>query len=508
MKDITLKKPAISSFQLTIITLLRIVIGWHLLYEGVVKFISPGWTAASFLESSWGIAAPFYQFLASSNTLVSIVNFLNIWGLILLGTTLILGLFLRSTCLLGMILLGLYYMAHPPFLENPSSIASEGNYLFVNKNIIEIMGLFVVYLFPTGHFIGLDRILSKLHFLQVRKPAPDRKPYSRRDLLFGLASTPVLGGFISSALLKHSLKSREEGLLANQVKPSIDGLSSATTKAFTFTKPDALIQKPAKGIIKNLQLSRIILGGNLIGGWAHSRDLIYVSKLVKAYHHENKIFETLSLAEASGVDTLLTNPQLSEVIQKYWKHAGGKIQFISDCGVRGDCLKGLNKSIDAGAHAVYIQGEIADRLVLRNKFDEIERFLLQARKQGLPAGIGAHHLKTVQACVEHGLRPDFWVKTLHNTNYWSATEKMEHDNIWCVNPSKTIQYMESLKEPWIAFKILAAGAIHPKEGVPYAFKNGADFICMGMYDFQIVDDVNITVDALSHLKDRRRPWYG
>ena len=95
-----------------------------------------------------------------------------------------------------------------------------------------------------------------------------------------------------------------------------------------------------------------------------------------------------------------------------------------------------------------------------------------------------------------GLSPDFWVKTLHHCDYWSARKDVQNDNIWCVNPEETVAYMSALPQPWIAYKVLAAGAIHPSEGFKYAFRNGADFICVGMYDFQIVEDVNIALTAL------------
>jgi len=81
-----------------------------------------------------------------------------------------------------------------------------------------------------------------------------------------------------------------------------------------------------------------------------------------------------------------------------------------------------------------------------------------------------------------------------------------HDNMWCVQPKKTIEFMNKVKKPWIAYKVLAAGAIHPEVGFPYAFENGADFICVGMYDFQIVEDVNLAVDVLSGDLERERPW--
>jgi hypothetical protein len=67
--------------------------------------------------------------------------------------------------------------------------------------------------------------------------------------------------------------------------------------------------------------------------------------------------------------------------------------------------------------------------------------------------------------------------------------------------------MRGGKKPWIGFKVLAGGAIQPKDGSRFAFENGADFICVGMFDFQVVEDVNITLDVLSSVESRLRPWY-
>ncbi len=250
----------------------------------------------------------------------------------------------------------------------------------------------------------------------------------------------------------------------------------------------------------------MILGGNLIGGWAHARDLIYVDKLVKSYHTKDKIFETFFLAEKCGINCFLTNPVLCKVISEYWKRDIGKIKFISDCAYKDDVLAGIRISIDNGAHACYVQGGIADRLVQGGKIEMIGRSLDLLRQNGLPAGIGAHDLKTVIACVDSGLKPDFWMKTIHPVDYWSARSGQEKDNNWCPDPEATISYMKTLAEPWIAYKILAAGAIHPKTGFRYAFQNGADFICVGMYDFQIVDDVNIALEVLPDCRQRDRRW--
>ena len=59
----------------------------------------------------------------------------------------------------------------------------------------------------------------------------------------------------------------------------------------------------------------------------------------------------------------------------------------------------------------------------------------------------------------------------------------------------------------MGYKVLAAGAIEPKDGFKWAFENGADFICVGMFDFQIVNDVNICINTLDNLNIRKREFY-
>ena len=81
------------------------------------------------------------------------------------------------------------------------------------------------------------------------------------------------------------------------------------------------------------------------------------------------------------------------------------------------------------------------------------------------------------------------------------------DNYWERTPEETIAFMESLDKPWIAFKVLAAGAFHPKQGFKFAFENGADFACVGMFDFQVVEDANILNEILDDQDfKRRRSW--
>jgi uncharacterized membrane protein YphA (DoxX/SURF4 family) len=491
-----------------LLTGLRILVGWHFLYEGVSKLMAPAWSAKMYLMGSKWIFADFFHQMAASPTVMKVVDLLNIWGLILIGLSLFVGLLVRWSTIAGALLLLFYFVAYPPVPGYTMGAIAEGSYLWVNKTLIEFFVLLAFAALPVDLFFGADRLIKRWNEEKARAPIPALKEegasLQRRELLRDLISVPFVGAFAYAVYRKKKWDSFEDKFLT--AKP--DANSGATLKSFNFASLNDLKGQVPKGKIGNLELSRLIMGGNLIGGWAHSRDLIYVSKLVKAYHSDERVMMTLQLAEQCGIDTILCNPQLARIINKYWHETGGKIRFLSDCGSKDGFLDGIKKSEDGGAVAMYCQGEMADRLTRDGKFDEIVKGLELIRSYGKPAGIGAHRLETVQACVEQGIKPDFWVKTLHHHNYWSAQPQAErHDNMFCFNPQETIDFMNGLEEPWIAFKVLAAGAIEPKDGFKYAFNNGADFICVGMYDFQIVDDTNIVLDALTKVS-RARPWRG
>lgn len=493
------------------LVVLRMAVGWHFLYEGVVKLIDPGWSSYGYLATSQGFASDVFRQMTEVPETVQLIDALNIAGLIFIGLGLLFGFLTRFAAFFGAVLLAMYYLAHPPFAGNG---VAEGSYLIIDKNLVEFFAMVVLMLKPSGRIAGIDGLLADLWARRQAKRAEaggsraEMAAVPRRALLKHFAAVPVAGGFAYAFAKKAGVESFEElNLLLRRQGEDVAALSGATLKTFEKLDLADLRGTVPMSTLGNLQMSRMILGGNLIGGWAHARDLIYVSDLVKAYHHDQKVFETFRLAEACGMNTIITNPQLNRVINDYWKNEGGKIQYISDCAYQGDVIEGIKLSLEGGAHACYVQGGIADVLVQKGDLDTIAKGLDLIRQNGLTAGIGAHKLGTVQACVERGLKPDFWMKTLHKVDYWSArVGEEERDNIWCEDPDATIAYMESLPEPWIAFKILAAGAYHPSAAFSYAFQSGADFICVGMYDFQLVQNVNLVVEALNGVGERRRPW--
>ncbi|GHT31891.1 hypothetical protein AGMMS49574_14410 [Bacteroidia bacterium] len=486
------------------------VIGWQFLYEGIIKLVDPGWTASRYLLYSDWIFSGMYHAIANSPVLLSIANFCNIWGLIGIGLALIFGVFVSVAALGGVCLLLLYYTANPPFTLADSM--KEGSYLIIDKNLVEMIALLLIAFMPSPSltdFKQLKTYVAKL--FQKHPPTVEPQPeypcqaiereqkevLERRNFIFSLASIPFAGAFTWAAV-KAKAFSEPVG---------IDGISGATTRTFSFTGLADLKGTLPYAMIGNIELSRMFMGCNLIGGWAHSRDLIYVPSLVKKYHTQEKVFETLQLGEQCGMNAIILNTSLTPLINTYWKETRGKIQFISDCAGVGDVDRGIQVSVDSGAATCYIQGEITERILREgSSFEIVGEWMEKIRRHGIPAGIGAHSLEVVKQCVNLGIKPDYWVKTLHHTNYWSAKPEKKHDNIWCTNPEETIAYMNNLEQPWIAFKVLAAGAIHPQEGFKFAFEGGADFICVGMYDFQIVDDVNIAADILSSPLNRQRPW--
>jgi hypothetical protein len=175
---------------------------------------------------------------------------------------------------------------------------------------------------------------------------------------------------------------------------------------------------------------------------------------------------------------------------------------------------------DSGAVTLYVWGVASDKLIQSGAVGELAKAVELAKKCGLPIGVGGHSLQVPVQCEKHGVPCDFYVKTLHGDDYPSATpkelreefmwmgrhSKNFYDNMWCINPEKTIAFMQTVTKPWVAFKVLAAGAFLPRQGFSYAFKNGADLIAVGMLDFQIKEDCELAEQMVRRYQKRERAW--
>ncbi len=503
----------LSKFQQWALMVLRIIIGWHLLNEGLVK-LTGEWSAESFLMGSQGLLSRLFQWMASQPAVLEIVNFLNVWGLILIGLGLILGLFARIAVYSGILLLFLYYIAYPPL--------HGGNDLLVNKGLIELASLIILAIFPSTLNIGLWSLLMKAKsrfqiFTSRRGENPDSSDTksnlseSRRSLLKDLAFIPFIGGFTWAFTGK-----------IDEANAITGGTITLNQKSLSELEGEI----PQGSLGGEKMVSRLIMGGNLISGWSHARDLIYVSSLFKAYNTQEKIFETLMLAERAGINTITIYVTQFPVINAYKKRFNSNLQTMSEIiPTKKDIFGQVDQVIDSGVDYILIQGAACDYRVRDGEIDVVMKCADYIKQQGYPVGLGAHSIQALIACDEAGIEADFYFKTMHHDQYWSAHPKVNrqpfvwdsnenidhdqfHDNMWCLFPEKTIEFVQKVQKPVVGFKVLAGGAIHPEDGFQYAFDNGADFICVGMFDFQIVENANQAIQSIEKAKNRNRLWYG
>lgn len=149
-----------TKLQSAAIVMLRITVGWHFLYEGGVKILNPHWTSKSYLLDSAGFMKGFFEYIAGNQTLLSVSDYANAWGLALIGLALIIGLFTRYASIAGIVLLLLYYLSHPAFPGISYLFPSDGSYFIINKTLVELFALLVIYAFPTSHIFGLHRLIK------------------------------------------------------------------------------------------------------------------------------------------------------------------------------------------------------------------------------------------------------------------------------------------------------------------------------------------------------------
>ena len=430
--------------------LLRILIGWHFLYEGLWKlFQERGWSCLSYLQMAQGPLAGLFKWMAAQTWIVAMGDWSVMLGLTAIGLSLMTGVLSRVAAFFGILLLGMFYSAQPPEPFATAMSGADGRFFLLERNAVEMLALAAIVVFPVWR-----------GWL--------------RTFLPGVAALAVFGGCFWSQYRAGAFK-------------YVEATTSATVKVHEFTALAALKEPFAdKTDLAGVKVSRLALGGDLMAGHAHARDLIWTDEFMSIYHTGGTLERTVRYCTFCGIDAVFGEPSFITRILEAAKKVGGNPSYFANCADAKDAA--LAK--DAGAVSVYVRPEKADALAKSGDAAALKALFAALRATGLKAGVGAEDVATVRFCVANGIVPDYWVLAFHSLDYPAATMTVRCNNIWCADPKAAAAYMKTRPEPWVAIRGLAGGAIDPDKAYGFARENGAAVVAIDLLDYRIVETVN------------------
>ena len=442
-----------SRWNAVFVAVLRLVIGWHFLYEGLWKLMqTEGWSCASYLNASQGPIAPVFKWMASQGWIVTAGDWAVMIGLVAIGLSLMLGVLSRVAALFGIALMAMFYGCQPPEPFAEAFSGADGRFFVIERNVLEALGLLLVASVPCWRgFV--------------------------RTLLPGALALAVFGGCFFLQYRAGAFK-------------KVEAVTSATVKVHEFTALAALKSPFAeKAKIGGVEISRLALGGDLIAGHAHARDLIWTDEFMLRYNSGATLPRTVRYCLHCGIDAAFAETPFLKPMLSAAKAVRGDFKFFANCADAKDAVKAAK----FGAKGVYMRPEVADALARKGDDSALRLFFADLRATGLAAGVGAEDVATVKFCAESGIAPDFWVLAYHSLDYPAATLKTRCNNIWCVDPGAAAAYMKTRPEPWVAIRGLAGGAIKPEKAYKFAVDGGAAAVAIDLLDYRIVETVNSIV---------------
>ena len=233
-----------------------------------------------------------------------------------------------------------------------------------------------------------------------------------------------------------------------------------------------------------LEVSRLILGSNPFWGYSHKS--AQLDEEMRRHHTDQRIIEILDEAADCGLTALASPPDARWVgLWSRYKAGGGRLaHWISQChGAPEQMMAEIDRSVRAGAAAIFIQGARVEEQFVKGRFDVLRAWIDHIREAGLPAGAAAHWPEVHPELERRGFPTDFYYQCMYNaskTNDYSASERDA--------ATATIQ---GLKKPVVAYKILAAGRLPAAEGFEHAFNHIArkDGVCVGIYAQSAIDQI-------------------
>ena len=430
--------------------LLRIAIGWHFLYEGCWKLMQEdGWSCLSYLNAAQGPLAPLFKWMAGLPWLVTTGDWAVQIGLVVIGVSLITGACARFMALGGIALMAMFYCCQPPEPFATAFSGADGRFFLIERNAVEAAGLLLI------------------------AAVPWRRRFEWRHLL----GAAVLAAFA----VCFCLHGRDGGF------KKVEAVTSATVKVHEFTALAALkAPLDEKAEIAGVKFSRLALGGDLIAGHAHARDLIWADEFMRRYNGGVTLGRTVRYCLHCGVDAVFAEPTFLAPMRAAAQEAGGDLAFFANCTNVQDAARAK----DGGAKGVYLRPELADELARKGDAAQLKSLVDALKSTGLPTGVGAEDVETVKFCATNGVAPAYWVLAFHSLDYPAATLKTRCNSIWCVDPTAAAAYMKTRPEPWVAIRCLAGGAIDPVKAYKFAKDNGAAAAAIDLLDYRIVETVN------------------
>jgi len=233
-----------------------------------------------------------------------------------------------------------------------------------------------------------------------------------------------------------------------------------------------------------LEVSRLILGSNPFWGYSHKS--AQLDEEMRRHHTDERIAQILDEAASCGVTAVASPPD--ERWRKLWTRyaaGGGKLKlWISQChGSPEQMLAEIDRSVEAGAAAVFIQGARVEEQFGKGNFDLLRTWIEHIKRAGLPAGAAAHWPEVHPELERRGFPTDFYYQCMYNASKTSDYSPAERE--------KAAATIAHLKKPVIAYKILAAGRLTAAEGFEYAFSRikRKDGVCVGIYAQNAIDQI-------------------
>ena len=447
---------------------LRWAIGWHFLYEGCWKLLqSDGWSCVSYLNVSQGPLAPLFTWMAKQAGLVLIGDWAVMLGLVAIGLGLVTGVFARLAAVFGIALMAMFYCCQPPEPFATAFSGADGRFFLVERNVIEAAALLLIAL--TSCWRGFVR-----------------------TLLPGAAVLAVFGGLVAWQWQAGAFK-------------TVEAVTSATVKVHEFTALSALDAPFSETVeLSGAKVPRFALGGDLIAGHSHARDLIWTDEFMRRYHSGGTLERTARYAVFCGLNAAFVEPSAIAPMCAAAKAVGGEIAFFANCASAADAAQAKA----AGARGAYTRPETTDALAAKGDVAALKALVDALRATGLSVGIGAERAETVTFAAANGLKPDFWVVAFHSLDYPAATLPPGSNARWCDDPEKTAATMKARPEPWVAIRGLAGGAIDPVKAYRFARAHGAAVVAIDLLDYRFVETVNgirgVKKDAKKDAKNAKR----